>query len=151
MIEEKTIYTLGTSNRAPEEFVGLLKTYEIQRIIDVRRFPTSMFDHFKKGNLISMLESRGFQYTYQGDKLGGYRNGGYKSYMETDPFQKALARVERMAEKEPSAIVCAERLPWRCHRRFIANELEKRGWKIVHILEGEKIWEPRKQLDLLKG
>jgi uncharacterized protein (DUF488 family) len=149
MKKERVLYTLGTSDRSIGEFVDLLRWYEIKQVVDVRRFPTSKFVHFKKENLMSTLDSSGFQYMYLGDPLGGYRNGGYKSYMETDSFQKALRRVEQMAEKESSAIVCAERLPWRCHRRFIAIELEERGWKIIHILEGNKTWEPKEQLDFL--
>ncbi|UCE19432.1 MAG: DUF488 domain-containing protein [Gemmatimonadota bacterium] len=149
-MNEKSIYTLGTSDRSIKEFLDVLREYEIQRVIDVRRFPTSKFAHFKKENLLSMLESKGFLYSYSGDTLGGYRAGGYKSYMETDPFQKALDRVERMAETESSVIVCAERLPWRCHRRFIADRLRARGRSVIHIIEANKTWEPEEQLDFLK-
>ena len=151
MKEEKSIYTIGTSNRSIEDFMEILKTYGIKCVIDVRRFPTSKFKHFKRENLANQLESSGYHYDHLGEHLGGYRSGGYENYMKTDPFQKTLDRVEKMAEKESSVIVCAERLPWRCHRRFIAHELVKRGLKVVHILEKNKIWEPKEQLDLLKG
>ena len=150
MKKERIVYTLGTSDRSIEGFVDLLREYEIKRVIDVRRFPTSKFIHFKNENLMSTLESSGFQYNYLGEDLGGYRNGGYKSYMETGPFRKALHQLEQMAGKESSAIVCAERLPWRCHRRFIADQLTARGWKVIHIIEENTIWEPKGQLDFLK-
>lgn len=151
MKREKVVCTLGTSDRTIEQFVDLLRAYGIKRVIDVRRFPTSKFDHFKRENLAKQLEWAGCSYDFFGDRLGGYRNGGYENYMKTDLFRKTLSEVERLARREPALILCAERLPWRCHRRFIAGELRERGWKIIHILEKGKTWEPREQLDLLKG
>jgi len=151
MKQEEIIYTLGTSDRSIHEFMGILRECGIKRVIDVRRFPTSKFQHFKREILARELENTGYSYDYFGDRLGGYRNGGYKNYMKTDTFDISLKEVESIARKDPVVIMCAERLPWRCHRRFIGAELQERGWNVVHILEKNKTWESKEQLDLLNG
>lgn len=137
---KKIVYTAGTSTQEPEEFFELLNAYGIKRVIDVRRFPTSSrFPHFKRENLMHSLPERGIDYIYLGDKLGGYRSGGYEVYMETNGFRKGLDDLERLASETPSAFFCAEKLFWRCHRRFIADRLIKRGWEVRHIIEKDKV------------
>jgi uncharacterized protein (DUF488 family) len=81
-----------------------------------------------------------------GRKLGGYRKGGYEAFTTTAEFQEAVRDLGKLAERKTVAIVCAERLPWRCHRRFIGFELERRGWQVVHIIEEKRYWQPRKAL-----
>ncbi|RKZ22445.1 DUF488 domain-containing protein [bacterium] len=137
---EKTVFTLGTSTRSMEEFIEILKHYKIQVVFDVRRFPTSKHEHFKKENMKKCLEESGIEYRYLGDKLGGYRKGGYKNYMHTEEYMRGIKEIEK--EKRRKCIVCAERFPWRCHRRYISRTLEERGWRVVHILEKGKTWEP---------
>lgn len=151
MKQEQVIYTLGTSDRNMEEFVDILKANGIKRVVDVRRFPTSKFDHFKKENMEKALDQAGLSYDLLGEELGGFRRGGYEGYIRTDAFRRAMNEVEGLAKKGCIVIVCAERLPWRCHRRFIGDELTRRGWSIIHIIEKNKTWEPKKQLDLLKS
>lgn len=151
MMHQKTIYTLGTSKRSNQEFLEILSAYGIRCVVDVRRSPTSRFAHFKKENLIEELEKAGYLYEYFGNMLGGFRDGGYTNYMETETFQNALSQVERLAERESAVILCAEKLPWRCHRRFIGAALEKQGWDVIHVLDQDKTWQPEEQLDLLKG
>jgi len=140
---EEIIYSLGTSNRGFEEFVNLLKSYAIEMVVDVRSFPTSKFQHFERESLLQSLGGQGFGYYYLGKELGGYRKGGYEAYTQTLEYRVGLELLERMASRCRCAILCAERLPWRCHRRFIGRSLQERDWKVVHILEEEKIWEDK--------
>lgn len=138
------IYTLGSSLRSVEEFQELIKGYNIQLVIDVRRFPVSKLEHFNKDNLSNNLKDLGVEYLYMGEQLGGYRSGGYQSYMLTQQFQKGVDEIIRCANKYNTAILCAERFPWMCHRRFIAQALEERGWVVVHILERDRTWMRKK-------
>lgn len=141
----KIIFTLGTSNRSAQEFVELLRDFGVEVVVDARRFPSSRFEHFGQERMADFLGQAGMAYFYLGDELGGFRRGGYEEYMETPEFMSGLKKLEEIAGKKRTAIVCAERFPWRCHRRFIARELEKRGWSVDHILEKGRIWRPRKE------
>lgn len=137
------IYTLGTSTHSKEEFLDLLKCYHIETVVDVRSFPQSRFEHFKKENLAKMLEEQGVNYLYLGKELGGFRKGGYLSYTKGIPYQEGISHLERIGKETITAFICAERFPWRCHRRFIALSLEERGWQVMHIIEKERIWRPK--------
>jgi len=137
------IYTLGTSNRSEEEFLEILKFYQIRVIADVRRWPTSQrFPHFKKENLIKVLPKNGISY-YHFEDLGGYRIENYENYMKTYTFKLALEKLIEIAKKDLTCIICAEKFPWRCHRRFISKALEKEGIEILHIIEKDKLWKPK--------
>ena len=81
-----------------------------------------------------------------GRQLGGYRKGGYEAFTTTAEFQGGVRDLEKVAQRETVAIFCAERLPWRCHRRFIGSELERWGWQVVHIIEEKRYWQLRKAL-----
>lgn len=140
---KKVIYTIGSSTRSIEEFISLLQTYKIEVLIDTRRFPTSSFPHFKKENLQKVISESGITYIYLGKELGGFRPGGYKEYIHTTMFKKGLTTLEEIAKDKVIAIMCAERLPWRCHRRFIGKELEARNWKVLHIIDHKHIWEAK--------
>lgn len=138
-------YTLGTSNRSLEEFLEILREYKIEKIVDVRHFPTSkLFPHFKKENLGKFLKEKGIEY-FHIEKLGGYREGGYENYMKTKEFKEGLEELIKIAKNQNLVIICAEKFPWKCHRAFIARELEKRGIKVIHIIEKGRIWEPKSQ------
>ena len=134
----KLIYTLGTSTHSREEFIELLSSYSVAAVVDVRRFPSSRFEHFRREKLTSYLSEAGIDYVYMGEELGGYRRGGYQNFTATFEFQTGLKRLEEIAQKGMVAIICAERFPWRCHRRFIALELEKHGWQVNHIIDKRK-------------
>lgn len=136
------VYTLGTSTRSFDEFAALLSSHGIQVVADVRRFPSSRFEHFCQPNLARSLAEMGIEYIYMGGELGGYRKGGYRGFTATAEFQEAVAELERVARERETAVVCAERFPWHCHRRFIALELEGRGWQVIHIIDGGKVWRP---------
>ncbi len=137
------IYTVGSSTRTREEFLRLLHQFGIRKVVDVRRFPTSRFQHFRQENLAKSLQDAGIDYVYLGKELGGYRRGGYQSHLSTSSFREGLERLETEARDKPTAVLCAERFPWKCHRRFIGVELARRGWKVVHIIDENRTWEPK--------
>ena len=144
------IFTLGTSNRSLEEFLEILKEYKIEAVVDVRRFPTSkLFPHFKKENLEKLLKKENIEY-FHIEKLGGYREGGYEKYMETEGFKEGLENLIEIAKKKKTTIICAERFPWKCHRTFISLKLQERGFQIIHLIEKDKIWEPKIQQKEIK-
>lgn len=136
------IYTLGTSTRSEEEFIDLLKAYRIKAVVDVRRFPTSRWEHFKRERFQEFLEKEHIHYLYLGKKLGGYRKGGYEKYTQSSLFNQGIKRLEEVATQLITGVVCAEKLPWRCHRRFIGEKLKEKGWRVIHIIEKERVWEP---------
>lgn len=138
---KKIIFTVGSSNRSLEEFLQLLRTNAIEMVIDVRSFPTSKFPHFKKEALAQSLGQEGLGYIFLGKDLGGYRKGGYEAYTQTHDYLRGMELLERMASRYRCTIFCAERLPWRCHRRFIGRSMQERGWKVWHIIEEGRVWE----------
>jgi uncharacterized protein (DUF488 family) len=139
----KTIYTLGTSTRSSEEFLDILQARGIARVCDVRSFPGSRrYPQFSRELLAATLQEAGLDYVWLGKELGGYRKEGYKMHMETDLFRAGLSELERLAAEVPTVVVCAEALPWRCHRRFIAVALGERGWDVVHVIDASRDWVP---------
>jgi len=136
------IWTIGTSTRSIEEFIEILKKYEIELLVDIRRFPTSRFDHFKKENLERYLEGEGIKYVHL-EELGGYRRGGYEKYMESDNFKKGLEKLLELAKGGRTAIMCAELLFFRCHRRYLSDKLVELGNNVTHIIDGKRTYEHR--------
>lgn len=145
LIEVK-LWTVGTSNRSLEEFLGLLEAYPIEVIADVRRFPTSKHKHFKQENLEAHLTQKGIVYHHV-TELGGYRKGGYREYMKTAEFEKGLRYVEQLASSKRVAIMCAELLFSQCHRQFIADALKQRGHTVLHIIDEKRSDEHRGKND----
>jgi len=139
----KKIYTLGTDRRTEEDFIEILLAYNIQTLIDVRRFPKGKIPIFRRENLEALLSQEGLEYHFLGTELGGFRKGGYIAYTLTDDFRKGIDLLESLAVKKKSVIICAERFPWKCHRKWIARELRKRGWEIEHIIDKGKVWIPK--------
>ena len=145
-----TIWTVGHSTRTREEFLALLGEYRIEAISDVRRFPGARHhQQIGRDALALALEGRGIAYSHH-PSLGGRRsprpdspNGawrnagfrGYADYMATPEFTDALERLLDVARAEPTAIMCAEAVPWRCHRSMIADALVARGVPVRHILD----------------
>lgn len=121
----------------------------VERLVDVRRFPGSRrHPQFAREALAAALGESVIAYEHA-PELGGrrvprpgsphaaWRNAGFRGYadhMETAEFQEALADLERDAAERPTALLCAEAVPWRCHRRLIADALSARGWEVVHLL-----------------
>ena len=120
----------------------MLQSHGIEMVIDVRRFPTSRIDHFRQEALRQFLIELQINYLHLGDKLGGYRSGGYKAFTNTTEFEQGIRSIEDIASQKKSVILCAERLPWRCHRRFITAALERRGWQVEHIIDEKRTWIP---------
>lgn len=144
------LYTIGHSTRSLDELVELLEEHGIRTLVDVRRFPGSRrHPHFGREPLAAALEGRAVAYRHE-PALGGrrgapaadspnvaWRNASFRAYADhtsSDEFGEALERVLRGGEEAPLAVLCAEALPWRCHRRLIADVAVARGRRVVHIL-----------------
>lgn len=146
-ISAPVIYTIGHGNRPADELVEILRHHQIQALADVRRFPQSRRNpHFGREALAARLSAAGIEYRHLGAELGGLVPGPYEDYVAAAPFQKGLAELIECARSRRTAFLCAERLPWQCHRRFIARELERRGFQVLHILDRERVWDPAEPL-----
>ena len=135
MKEMPTIWTIGHSNRTIDVFIELLGEHKIQVVVDVRSFPTSKIEHFKKEQMERWLPQYGIEYVWLGKELGGYRPGGYKRHMRTKTFREGIRRLLEIAQNKRVCIMCMEVNPKYCHRRFISAYLERKGIKVQHIIE----------------
>ena len=142
-MKNRSIYTLGTDLRSAEDFIEVLLAYEIKTVIDVRSFPKSRMSHFSKDPLAELLKSDGIAYNFFGKELGGFRKGGYVAYITTEEFSNGVGMIESVAEETVSVIICSEKFPWNCHRKWIARELQHRGWSVEHIIDKGKVWNPK--------
>jgi uncharacterized protein (DUF488 family) len=147
----ETVWTIGHSTRAWNDFVELLKAHGIRAIADVRRFPASRkHPQFNREEMEKALAAVNVEYAAYPD-LGGrrparpdspntaWRNAsfrGYADYMATPAFHDALQRLLRLAGGKRTAMMCAEAVWWRCHRGLIADELKARGVEVLHIGDG---------------
>lgn len=151
--EKHRIYTIGHSTHSVDEFITMLQSFGIMLLADVRRFPGSRrHPAFSKEQLAGSLHHAGISYTHLG-ALGGrrtpnkdsknnrWRNAsfrGYADYMETEMFEQAIAQLEALANRQPTAIMCAEAVWWRCHRALVADNLKAKGWEVLHIMAAGK-------------
>ena len=148
-----TVWTLGHSTRPIEEFIGLLRAHQISLLVDVRTVPRSRYNpQFNTDTLAQSLRDTGLRYRHllelgglrkpKKDSINnGWRNAsfrGYADYMQTDEFLNALEALMADSRLQPTAIMCAEAVPWRCHRSLIADALVTRGWDSRHIMSLEK-------------
>lgn len=147
----KKIYTLGTGLRTLEDFIEIISSYNIEAVIDVRSYPVSKFEHFKKVNLEPLLRKEMFEYHYLGKELGGFRKEGYEHYTHSREFEEGIILLEGIALAKTSVIICAEHFPWKCHRKFIARALQGKGWIVEHIIDKGKVWVPKQPGELSKG
>ena len=137
----KEIWSVGHSTRTIEEFLEIIRFYRIKTVVDVRRFPSSKkFPWFAREELSYALQKEGIEYIWLGDRLGGFRRGGYENYMKKEEFLKGIEELEEIAKLRKTAFLCAEKLPFRCHRRFISRFLQERGWKVYHIIEKGRLY-----------
>ena len=143
------ILTVGHSNRSIADFIALLKAHDVARIIDVRTIPRSRHNpQFNRDVLADSLRSARIAYTHL-KKLGGLRHPradspntgwhnagfrGFADYMQTPEFAQGLARVQSLARTKRCALMCAEAVPWRCHRSLLADALTVRGHPVAHIM-----------------
>ena len=145
------VLTIGHSTRSITEFVRLLAAHRVECLIDVRTIPRSRHNpQFNSSELSSALRKAGIHYRHM-PGLGGlrhsrgdsqntaWRNGsfrGYADYMQTAPFRKSLDRCIARARREQIVLMCAEAVPWRCHRSLIGDALLARGMAVSEITSG---------------
>jgi uncharacterized protein (DUF488 family) len=130
-----TVWTIGHSNRSIEKFLELLNEHSIEVLADIRSFPTSKIEHFKRENLKHWLPENGIKYVWLGKELGGYRKGGYKRHMRTKLFREGVQKLLEIAKQRKICIMCMEKNPKYCHRRFLSAYLERKGVEVIHIIE----------------
>ncbi len=148
-----TVFTIGHSTRAIREFIDLLAAHGVQHLIDVRTIPQSRHNpQFGREQLSLSLEQAGIHYTHMPGLGGlrrprkdstntGWRNAsfrGYADYMQTAEFEDSLNRCVEFASAEQVALMCAEAVPWRCHRSLIADALLARGIDVREIASAKE-------------
>lgn len=136
------VYTIGYGNRKFEDFISLLKKHEINIVIDVRRFPRSMYPEYVKENLEKELPKLGIKYVFMGDTLGGFRRG-YEKHMETETYREGIKNLLEHAKRGKVVIMCLERSPKGCHRRYISQTLKDLDFGVAHIIKENVILEDR--------
>lgn len=156
MPEEETadIYTIGHSTRTLEELIQALHAYGVRTLVDIRTVPSSRrMPHFHRDVLARELPAAGIAYRHM-PSLGGWRkallpdspNTGWRSpgfrayadYMLTPEFQEALAELMALARESPTAIMCAEITPLRCHRSLVSDMLTVKGLRVRHIVDARR-------------
>lgn len=145
----KTIFTIGHSNHPFETFLEMLKSFEIEVLADIRRYPGSRkYPQFKKDSLQMTLPENGIEYVHFED-LGGRRKvqpnskntawrldafKAYADYMETESFSEAIKELEKIATKKRVCYMCSEAVWWSCHRSLVSDYLKTEGWNVQHIM-----------------
>lgn len=156
MADAPVLYTLGHSTRGLDELVALLRAHGIERLVDIRTVPRSrtnpQFDH---DGLERDLPAQGIAYAHDAalgglrpksktipdDVNGAWKNRSFHNYADHalgDAFQRALERLLDTAAREATAIMCAEAVWWRCHRRIVADHALARGTPVVHLFDVDK-------------
>lgn len=139
-----SVYTIGHSTPPLEELAAALKAYGIERVADIRHFPSSRHNpQFNQGTLHERLASQDIEYRWL-KELGGYRSGGYLAYMETPDFGLGIEMLEQLAREKRTAYLCAELKWYQCHRRRVSDVMDHRGWQVFHIFD-ERRWEPHRE------
>jgi len=144
-----TLFTIGHSTHSIEEFIALLKAHGVQEIVDVRSIPKSrhcpqfhldvLGDSLREAGIgyTAIQALGGRRYSRKGSINMGWRNTsfrGYADYMMTAGFAEGLEELIAIAHVRPTAIMCAEAVPWRCHRSMIADAMVLRGWEVREII-----------------
>lgn len=143
------IYTIGHSNRDIGDFIDLLAEHDIELLVDIRTVPKSRHNpQFGQDQLPASLEASGIAYCYMKDlgglrktnadsPNGGWRNAsfrGYADWMQTEAFSTAVDELIELARTQVTAIMCAEAVPWRCHRSLVGDALLVRDIEVVDIM-----------------
>ena len=150
-MKKPSIFTIGHSTRPIDEFVELLQMHDVKEVVDVRTMPMSRHNpQFNGDALKQSLKQNGIRYKHL-KKLGGLRHSrkdsvnlgwrnlsfrGYADYMSTPEFSEGLESLTKIACSRETAIMCAEAVPWRCHRSLVADALIKKGWLVRDIISG---------------
>jgi len=147
------VFTIGHSTRSTEELIALLQDHHVTWLVDVRTLPRSRHNpQFNSDTLPDVLDAAGIGYTHMVG-LGGLRHPrpdspnmgwenksfrGYADYMQTPEFEEHLGALMTLAQHETIALMCAEAVPWRCHRSLIADALTVRHFCVQHILSAKR-------------
>lgn len=149
--QKNRAFTIGHSTRSIEEFIELLQSNGIKQLIDIRTIPKSSRNpQFNSESLAESLRQKGINYkhikalggrrhAHQDSVNLGWRNAsfrGYADYMQTPEFNEAIDEAMRLAAKNRSVFMCAEAVPWRCHRSLVADALLVRGIEVLEIISG---------------
>ncbi len=146
----RTLYTIGHSTREIGEFISLLNSHEVTQLVDIRTIPKSRHNpQYGQSELRKSLEESGITYVYM-KSLGGLRSPAtkesvnrawrnrsfrnYADYMQTDEFRQGVEELVELANKSTTAIMCAEAVPWRCHRSLVADALLVRDVPVREII-----------------
>ena len=148
------IYTVGHSTRSLDDFVEMLRHYGIARLVDVRTIPRSRHNPQFNGDALGRsLRNRGIGYRHM-KRLGGLRHArsdsqntgwhnvsfrGFADYMQTLDFAVAIGKLVELAKEKPTVIMCAEAVPWRCHRSLIGDALIVRGIEVRDIFSTKNV------------
>jgi uncharacterized protein (DUF488 family) len=148
-----TIYTIGHSTRTFEQLVAILRSFDIRAVADVRLIPRSRrYPHFNDEYLNEHLPPLGVEYLpfkalggrrrpRKDSPNTGWRNEsfrGYADFMRTPAFERALGELMDAARERPVTTMCAEAVPWRCHRSLISDALLVRGWDVIDMMDERK-------------
>jgi len=152
--DELGVLTIGHSTRTFEAFLRLLQSHGVEQVVDVRTIPRSRRNpQFNKETLPDALKAASIGYEHMAG-LGGLRHAhadsvntgwqnasfrGFADYMQTSEFAESLESLIALAKKKRIAVMCAEAVPWRCHRSLIADALTVRGIKVEHIMSGVRL------------
>lgn len=151
--EQKTIYSIGHSTKSENEFIAILRSFNIELLADIRSYPGSKrYPHFNKENLEKILPENKITY-HHFLELGGRRKvlkdskntawkndafRGYADYMQTGDFKNWIEKLEEVAIEHRTAYMCSEAVWWRCHRSLVSDYLKWKGWKVMHIMGENK-------------
>lgn len=155
-LKKTALHTIGHSTRTLESFIELLRGYHIALLVDVRTVPSSRrVPHFNKTRLQSALSEEHVRYRHlpalgglrkpdrnspnQGWKNASFR--GYADYMQTESFENGMNLLLSDVDQENAAVMCAEAVPWRCHRSLISDALLVQGHPVIHILSPSQVLE----------
>ena len=152
-MDKPLIRTIGHSTRPVDALIEMLQAHGVRRLIDVRTIPKSRYNpQYNSEAIEQSLRQAGIAYAHI-KALGGLRHPrkdspntawrnqsfrGYADYMQTPEFQSALEDLIAAAAAEPVVIMCAEAVPWRCHRSLISDALTARGYPVEHIMSATK-------------
>lgn len=138
------ILTLGHSLRPPAELAEILTQHRIGFVADARRFPgEKKHPGFGRETLEKLCLDIGVTHVSLGRLLGGARTEGYRAYMETEAFREGLAELIDLARRRRTLLLCSEAFYFRCHRKYISDELMRSGWNVTHVLDAERTFKHR--------
>ncbi|WP_445474611.1 DUF488 domain-containing protein [Methanococcoides methylutens] len=139
MDEDARCYTIGYGNRSLDEFIDILKQYNLSCLVDVRSYPHSVREEFNRENLEIVLPKYNIAYSHC-PGLGGLREESYTDYMRTGEFRgyfsKLISRIKEVNSNGSDVVLmCAEKNPKNCHRYKLSNELEESGIRVIHLTD----------------